>query len=91
MPTSGLPPHATIVNGPTSKETVSTRLWPSEGYTRAPYWVYTDHDIYAQEHVKLVRAKTWNYVGLEAEVLALKVRRTESLSATPSTCIATVF
>jgi phenylpropionate dioxygenase-like ring-hydroxylating dioxygenase large terminal subunit len=42
--------------------------WPKEGFTRAPYWVYSDAGIYAQEQAKIFRGKTWNYLGLEAEV-----------------------
>jgi phenylpropionate dioxygenase-like ring-hydroxylating dioxygenase large terminal subunit len=44
------------------------RAWPKEGFTRAPYWVYSDSDVYAREQTKIFRGKTWNYLGLEAEV-----------------------
>ena len=44
------------------------RKWPAEGSSRAPYWIYTDPDIYAQEQVRIFQGKTWNYLGLEAEV-----------------------
>ncbi|WP_408594829.1 aromatic ring-hydroxylating oxygenase subunit alpha [Limnohabitans sp.] len=44
------------------------RKWPAEGSSRAPYWVYTDPDIYAQEQVRIFQGQTWNYLGLEAEV-----------------------
>ncbi len=60
--------HEAVVHGPTSSREKTARSWPAEGYTRAPYWVYTDPDIYAQEQVKIFRGKTWNYLGLEAEV-----------------------
>ncbi|MBP8149901.1 MAG: hypothetical protein KAY21_09310 [Limnohabitans sp.] len=60
--------HEAVVRGPTSSREKTARSWPAEGYTRAPYWVYTDPDIYAQEQVKIFRGKTWNYLGLEAEV-----------------------
>ena len=56
------------IQGPTSLRHTTPRTWPAEGYTRAPYWAYTDPDIYAQEQLKIFRGKTWNYVGLEAEV-----------------------
>jgi phenylpropionate dioxygenase-like ring-hydroxylating dioxygenase large terminal subunit len=42
--------------------------WPKEGFTRAPYWVYNDANVYAQEQAKIFRGNTWNYLGLEAEV-----------------------
>ena len=47
---------------------MSTRMWPAQGNARAPYWIYTDTDIYAQEQVRIFQGKTWNYLGLEAEV-----------------------
>ena len=47
---------------------MTTHTWPAEGFTRAPYWVYTDAAIYAQEQADIFRGKTWNYLGLEAEV-----------------------
>jgi phenylpropionate dioxygenase-like ring-hydroxylating dioxygenase large terminal subunit len=39
-----------------------------EGFTRAPYWVYTDAEIYAAEQKKIFRGPNWHYVGLEVEV-----------------------
>ena len=45
-----------------------TRTWPVEGNTRAPYWVYTDPEIYAREQMHIFQGKNWNYLGLEAEV-----------------------
>ena len=53
---------------PISRLTGQPRAWPQEGYTRAPYWAYTDPDIYVQEQVRIFRGPVWNYVGLEAEV-----------------------
>ncbi len=44
------------------------RTWPAEGYTRAPYWAYTDPGIYAREQAQIFRGKSWHYLGLEAEV-----------------------
>jgi phenylpropionate dioxygenase-like ring-hydroxylating dioxygenase large terminal subunit len=63
-----------LVQGPQSHnpgrvpEHPPTRSWPSEGITRAPYWVYTDPDIYAREQLKLFQGPVWHYLGLEAEV-----------------------
>ena len=51
-----------------SRLTGQPRTWPEEGYTRAPYWAYTDPDIYIQEQARIFRGPVWNYVGLEAEV-----------------------
>jgi apoptosis-inducing factor 3 len=43
-------------------------VWPSEGYTRIPDWVYTDEAIYQREVEKIFHGRTWNYVALECEV-----------------------
>ena len=51
-----------------SRLTGQPRVWPEEGYTRAPYWAYTDSEIYIQEQARIFRGPVWNYVGLEAEV-----------------------
>ena len=42
--------------------------WPSEGVRRVPAVVYTDEAIYQREQERIFRGKTWNYVGLAAEV-----------------------
>jgi phenylpropionate dioxygenase-like ring-hydroxylating dioxygenase large terminal subunit len=52
----------------TTQAPARQRQWPLEGYTRAPYWVYSDPEVYAQEQTRIFRGKTWNYLGLEAEV-----------------------
>jgi phenylpropionate dioxygenase-like ring-hydroxylating dioxygenase large terminal subunit len=44
------------------------RSWPAEGFTRAPYWIYTDPEVYAKEQVQIFQGKHWHYLGLEAEV-----------------------
>jgi len=44
------------------------RQWPAEGFTRAPYWVYQDDEIFIQEQEHIFRGKNWHYLGLEAEV-----------------------
>jgi phenylpropionate dioxygenase-like ring-hydroxylating dioxygenase large terminal subunit len=53
---------------PISRLSGQPRVWPEAGYTRAPYWVYTDPDVYVQEQARIFRGPVWNYVGLEAEV-----------------------
>lgn len=44
------------------------RTWPAEGYTRAPYWAYSDPEVYAREQALIFRGTSWHYLGLEAEV-----------------------
>src|SRR5262245_20098182 len=43
-------------------------VWPAEGLTRIPDWVYTDQTIYEREIEKIFHGRTWNYVALECEV-----------------------
>ena len=43
-------------------------VWPTEGLTRIPDWVYTDQTIYEREIEKIFHGRTWNYVALECEV-----------------------
>jgi len=43
-------------------------VWPAEGLTRIPDWVYTDQTIYEREVDKIFHGRTWNYVALECEV-----------------------
>jgi anthranilate 1,2-dioxygenase large subunit len=44
------------------------RVWPKEGWTRIPYWVYTDPDLYRRELDLFFYGRSWNYVALECEV-----------------------
>lgn len=43
-------------------------IWPANDYTRIPYWLFTDEDIYSREQEKIFRGPVWNFVGLEAEI-----------------------
>ncbi len=43
-------------------------VWPAEGLTRIPDWVYTDQTIYEREIERIFHGRTWNYVALECEV-----------------------
>ncbi|HEY1363558.1 MAG TPA: Rieske 2Fe-2S domain-containing protein [Xanthobacteraceae bacterium] len=43
-------------------------VWPQEGLTRIPDWVYTDPEIYAREVERIFHGRTWNYVALECEI-----------------------
>jgi phenylpropionate dioxygenase-like ring-hydroxylating dioxygenase large terminal subunit len=52
-----------------SEESLAQRyVWPAEGLTRIPDWVYTDQTIYEREVEKIFHGHTWNYVALECEV-----------------------
>jgi len=42
--------------------------WPNADYTRTPFRVFQDADIYEREMERLFKGPTWNYLGLEAEI-----------------------
>jgi len=43
-------------------------IWPSDGMTRVPYWVFQDRDIYAAEQRRIFQGPSWNYLCLSVEV-----------------------
>jgi len=45
-----------------------SRIWPKQGNTRVPYWVYQDEAIYAREQAAIFRGATWTFLGLDAEL-----------------------
>jgi phenylpropionate dioxygenase-like ring-hydroxylating dioxygenase large terminal subunit len=59
------------------------RRWPEAGYTRAPYWAYTDPDLYAIEQARIFRGRAWHYVGLEVEVAEPGQFKTTFIGDTP--------
>ncbi len=44
------------------------RVWPKEGWTRVPYWVYSDPDLYQRELETFFYGPSWNFVALECEI-----------------------
>lgn len=52
----------------TEAATTETLRWPAEGLSRIPDWLYTDQTIYQRELERIFQGRTWNYVGLEAEI-----------------------
>ena len=79
MDTTSAPGHEAVLQGPARRQKATTHVWPAQGYTRAPYWVYTDPAIYALEQAKIFRGPTWHYVGLEAEVPEVGSFKTTSI------------
>jgi anthranilate 1,2-dioxygenase large subunit len=48
---------------------ISQRLvWPTSTFSRVPYDVFFDPDVYRLEMERLFRGPIWNYVGLEVEI-----------------------
>jgi anthranilate 1,2-dioxygenase large subunit len=44
------------------------QVWPKEGVTRVPFWVFQDQEIYAAEQRLIFQGPTWNYLCLSIEV-----------------------
>lgn len=44
------------------------RVWPAEGLTRVPYWVYHDRALYAAEQELLFRGNAWTFLCLDADL-----------------------
>lgn len=42
--------------------------WPNEDFTRIPYRLFVDDEIYALEQERIFRGPIWAYLGLEAEI-----------------------
>jgi anthranilate 1,2-dioxygenase large subunit len=55
--------HVTRTTGKTGRQ-----VWPGEGLTRVPYWIFQDRDIYAVEQKRIFQGPTWNYLCLSIEV-----------------------
>jgi anthranilate 1,2-dioxygenase large subunit len=43
-------------------------VWPNDGLTRVPYWIFQDRDIYAAEQKRIFQGPSWNYLCLAVEV-----------------------
>ena len=46
----------------------TTRVWPGDGTSRVPNWVYTDPGIFALEQERVFGGDNWLYTCLEAEL-----------------------
>ena len=57
--------------------------WPRNDYSRIPYWVYHDADLYAEEQAKIFRGPTWSYLCMAAEIPAAGDFRTTWQGDTP--------
>lgn len=47
---------------------IDARVWPKEGWSRVPFWVYTDPELYKRELDLFFYGRSWNYVALECEI-----------------------
>jgi salicylate 5-hydroxylase large subunit len=44
------------------------RVWPAQGESRVPLWIYSDPELYAREQERIFRGPEWCYVALAAEL-----------------------
>jgi len=47
---------------------VTAAIWPALDYSRVPYRLYHDTEIYAFEQERIFRGPAWSFLGLEAEI-----------------------
>jgi len=45
-----------------------TISWPAKDLSRIPFAMYHSPEVYAQEQERIFRGRTWNYLGLDAEL-----------------------
>ena len=43
-------------------------VWPRDDFTRIPFGVYHDREVYDSEQYRIFRGPTWNYLCFEAEI-----------------------
>src|SRR3954451_6029011 len=43
-------------------------VWPADGLSVIPDWIYTSEAIYQREVERIFRGRTWNFVALESEL-----------------------
>ena len=47
---------------------VSDKIWPALDYSRVPFRLYHDPEVYEREQRQIFAGPVWNYLGLEAEI-----------------------
>jgi len=47
---------------------IDAAIWPALDYSRVPYRLYHDGELYAREQERIFRGPVWNYLVLEAEI-----------------------
>jgi salicylate 5-hydroxylase large subunit len=47
---------------------ISSIDWPAGDFTRVPYRLYTDADVFEREMARIFHGSSWAYVGLESEL-----------------------
>jgi anthranilate 1,2-dioxygenase large subunit len=62
---------------------VSAKIWPTHDYSRVPYRLYHDPEIYEREQRQIFRGPTWSFLALEAEIPNAGDFRTIRVGETP--------
>jgi len=47
---------------------ITAAIWPALDYSRVPYRVYHDPELYAREQERIFRGPVWSFLGLAAEI-----------------------
>src|SRR4051794_41310207 len=47
---------------------VTAAIWPALDYSRVPYRLYHDAEIYTREQERIFRGPVWSYLGLDSEI-----------------------
>ena len=47
---------------------VNAAIWPALDYSRVPYRLYHDAEVYKREQERIFRGPVWSFLGLEAEI-----------------------
>ena len=58
-------------------------VWPKQGLTRVPYWVYQDVGLYRSEIDRVFRGRSWNFLCLDAELPAPNTFRLSEVGDMP--------
>src|SRR5262249_36936688 len=57
-----------IVRAPPGYPMVTAEIWPTLDYSRVPYRLYHDVEVYKQEQERIFKGPTWNYLCLDSEI-----------------------
>jgi anthranilate 1,2-dioxygenase large subunit len=47
---------------------ITSAIWPALDYSRVPYRLYHDAELYRREQERIFRGPVWNFLGLDAEI-----------------------
>ena len=57
--------------------------WPAEGVVRAPYWLFSDPELYALEQKRIFHGPVWSFLCLDIEIPNPGDYRTTTVGETP--------